>query len=118
MAVKFTDMDFLRQDPTFQSRVRAGIVQGSIAVGTESDTVPYHRERATYTVQIMNSPDAFVPLFSGACATDSGVINAATANGTVTLTSGNAATQAALVTDAQITTAITNVFNAFFRRPA
>lgn len=119
MAILLTDTDFLRNDPTFQVRVRSSIIQGSVTVGTENpDTVPYHRERATYTVQIMNNPDAFVPLFASAVATDTGVLNAATATGTVNLTAANASTRAALVTDTQINTAVANVFNAFFRRPA
>ena len=116
MAVKFTDMDFLRQDPTFGTRVRAGMIQGAVAVGNEDPrTVAFHDKRAAYVAQVMNAPDTFMPLFASACATDSGVINAATANGTVSITSlAIAATQAAVVTDAQITTAIGNVFNAFF----
>lgn len=119
MAVQFTDMDALRQDPTFQSRVRAAMIQGAVSIGNENpDTVPYHRERATYTTQIINNPDAFIPLFTGAVVTDTGLLNAATSNGTIPITSSNAAARAAAVTDAQISTALGNVFNAFFRRPA
>jgi len=44
---------------------------------------------------------------------DTNVLNAATQNGTVALTTGNVATQAALVTDAILTTAIATAFNYF-----
>lgn len=119
MAVQFTDMDALRSDATFQARIRTAMVQGCVTIGNENpDTVPYHRERVTYTAQVINAPDAFVPLFANAIVTDSGVINAATSNGTIAITGANAAARAAVVTDAQISTALGNVFNAFFRRPA
>lgn len=118
MAVQFTDMDALRQDATFQSRIRAAMIQGCVTIGNEADSTGYHRERVTYTAQVINSPDSFVPLFTNAIATDSGVINAATANGTIAITGANAAARAAVVTDVQISTALGNVFNAFFRRPA
>jgi len=116
MAVQFTDMDALRQDATFIARVRAAIVQGSVSVGNEDPrAVPFHSQRAAYVAQIMNASDnSFATLFANACATDSGVINAATANGTTAITSANAAARAALVTDAQITAAVANVFNSFF----
>jgi len=118
MAVQFSDMDALRSDSAFQGRIRAAMIQGCVTIGNEADSTGYHRERVTYTAQVINSPDSFVPLFANAIATDSGVINAATSNGTVAITAANAATRAAVVTDAQISTALGNVFNAFFRRPA
>lgn len=119
MAIQFTDMDALRLDPTFVLRVRSAMVQGCVTIGNENpDTTPYHRERATYTSQVINSPDSFTTLFAAAIATDSGVINAATSSGTIAITGANAAARAAVVTDAQISTGLANVFNAFFRRPA
>lgn len=119
MAASLKDMDTLRQNPSFQARIRAAIIQGSITVGNENpDTTPYHRERVTYTAQVMNAPDTFAPLFASAAATDTTIINQATANGTVTLTTTNYDAQQALVTDAAINSAVGTQFNAFFRRPA
>lgn len=118
MAATLKDMDTLRQNVIFQGRVRASIISGSIAVGNEGDTVAYHRERATYCSQVMNSPDSFAPLFAGAVATDATVIGLATQAGTVALTTANTDAQQALVTDAAINSAVGTQFNAFFRRPA
>jgi|SRR6185369_9266810 len=118
MAVQFSDMDALRADATFKNRIRMAMVQGCVTIGNEADSTGYHRERVTYTAQVINNPEAFVDLFTNAISTDSGVINAATSNGTIAITAANAAARAAAVTDAQINTAISNVFNAFFRRPA
>jgi hypothetical protein len=59
-----------------------------------------------------------VALFSNTVANDTNVINDATAAGTVVLTSGNRATQQALVTDAHIDLAIASSFNSFIREPA
>lgn len=69
----------------------------------------YHRERQTYAVQILNSPDQFVDLFSSTVATDMTVIADATAGGTV---------QQSNVTDQHIANAIGGQFNSFFRTPA
>ena len=119
MAVQFTDMDALRLAPTFILRVRAAMVQGCVTIGNESsDTVNFHKERVTYTAQVINNPDNFTALFAAAIATDAGVIGAATAAGTVAITGANAEARQAIVTDAQISTGLANVFNAFFRRPA
>lgn len=116
MAVQFTDMDALRQDAVFKTRTRAAMIQGSIAIGNEDPrtTTGSHLARVRYTAQIMNNPDAFAQLFVDAIVTDNGVINAATSNGTISITGANAAARAAVVTDAQISTALANVFNAFF----
>ncbi len=119
MPATYKDMDILRQNTTFQGRVRAAIISGSITVGNEnSDTTPYHRERVSYCSQIMNNPDAFAPLFASAAATDATVISLATGNGSVVLDGTNAETRQALITDAAITSAVGTQFNAFFRRPA
>jgi len=66
----------------------------------------------------MNAPDTFKILFAMNVANDASVIADATVNGTVVLTTGNVATQAALVTDAHMDTAISGEFNAYFRTPA
>lgn len=118
MAASRSDMYLLSQDATFQNRVRAAMISASVAIKNEAITVSFHRERETYCVGILNSPDTYKALFAGTVATDSLVIADATAAGTVVLTGGNAATQAALVTDAHIDSAISSQFNSFFRTPA
>jgi hypothetical protein len=118
MATSRSDMNVLSTDPGFQNRVRASLISASISITTESRTTAFHRERETYAVAILNSPDSFKLLFANSVATDASVISDATQVGTVVLTSGNVATQAALITDAHIDNAIAGQFNSFFRTPA
>lgn len=115
----YNDKQLLSSDVTFQNRVRQAMMAGCTAVKNESPvTVPFHRERETYVVGIMNQPDVFKLLFAYACASDSLCIGDATVGGTVPLTTGNVQAQAALVTDAHIDTALGANFNTFFRTPA
>lgn len=118
MATSRSDMYILSQEATFQNRVRASMIAASISITTEADSVSYHRERQTYAVAVINSPDTFKLLFANTAATDATVIGAATQAGTVVLTAGNVAAQQALVGDAAIDNAISGQFNSFFRRPA
>lgn len=117
MAVSLNDMDVLRQNSLFKARVRAALVEGSVTVAGEAWSVPFHRERANYVAQIIADPDNYVDQFSGAIATQTTVINAATQTGTVALTGANIETQQAVVTDNQIRSALGSVFNTFFRTP-
>lgn len=94
------------------------MLAASIAITTEAWTVAFHRERQTQAVGILNNPDSFKVLFASTVATDANVISDATQVGTVALTTGNVATQAALVTDAHIDAAVSAQFNSFFRTPA
>ena len=119
MAVSYSDMDALRQDAAFKARVRAAIVKGCVTIGIEDPrTVADHRERTSFTTQVINNPDSFLQSLVDAIVTDSVVINAATSNGTIAITGANAAARGAVVTDANIDTSLNTVFNAFFRRPA
>jgi len=118
MTASRSDMNFLSSDSGFQGRVRASMLWTCIAITTEAWSVPFHRERQTYAVAVLNNPDAFKPLFANTVATDASVISDATAAGTVVLSAGNVAAQAALVTDAHIDNAISSQFNSFFRTPA
>lgn len=118
MAASRSDMNILSGDAGFIGRVRASMIATSIAITTEAWTVAFHRERQTYAVAILNQPDIFKALFANSVATDASVISDATQAGTVVLTSGNVAAQAALVTDAHIDAAISGQFNSFFRTPA
>lgn len=118
MATTFKDMDILRGDTVFQGRVRAALISICVAIMNEAWSTAFHRERSSYASQILNAPDSFVPIFASSVSTDSTVIGDATQAGTVALTTGNVATQAALVTDAHISSAISGQFNSFFRTPA
>lgn len=118
MAVTYNDKFQLAQDSTFQNRVRTSLIAACISIKNEGAGVAFHRERETYLVSVMNSPDSYKVLFANAVATDASVINDATATGTVALTGANVAAQQANVTDAHIDTAIASQFNSFFRTPA
>lgn len=118
MSASRSDQNLLSGDAGFIGRVRASLVSTAVAITTEARTVAFHRERETYAVAVLNAPDTFKTLFANSAATDTSVISDATAAGTVVLTAGNVATQAALVTDAHIDAAISGQFNSFFRTPA
>ena len=112
-----SDMTILASDQGFISRVQASLIAGCVGVSGEAWTIPFHRERQTYAVAVMNDPGSYAPLFANMTATDTNVINDATENGTVVLTEGNVAAQAALVKDGDIDQAVRCNFNAFFRTP-
>ena len=65
----------------------------------------------------MVSPETYKVLFADMIATDANVLADATQAGTVALTSGNVATQAALVTDAHMDAAVSSEFNTFLVLP-
>jgi len=117
MAASLSDMNFLSTDTGFQNRIRAQMLVTAVAVMFEAWTVAFHRERQTFAVQVINSPDSYKLIFANTVATDANVISDATVAGTVLLTAGNTAAQAALVTDAHISTAVTGQWNNFFRTP-
>jgi hypothetical protein len=116
-------MYLLSTDTGFQNRVRAAIEQAAVGVANEGWAVPFHRERATFAAQILNTPTGgaggpdYTVLFARAMANDPNIVAGATENGTVVLTTGNLAAQAALVSDAAISNAISACFNSFFRVP-
>jgi hypothetical protein len=112
------DQKLLATDATFLGRVQAGLIGVSNTIAVEGWGVPFHRERATFAAQVLNNPSAYAQLFANVLATDTNCISDATQAGTVPLTSGNVATQAALVTDAHISAACGNYYNSFFRCPA
>jgi len=122
MAVSENDKYWLGQSPVFQHHVSASLMRACIAIQTENPaTTVFHRERETYIAQILASQTALndaVIRHSFAAATDTNIINDATVNGTVPLTStATGDTGAALVTDAHLDAAIDGQFNTFFRTP-
>ncbi len=93
------------------------MIAASIAIYNEGWSIAFHRERQALAVGIMTAPDTWKPLFANGAATDSNCVSDATQAGTVALTGGNVATQAALVTDAHIDAAVSGQFNCFARTP-
>ena len=121
MAASVHDQYVLSTDTTFQNRVQSSLLAACVAISNEGWSIPFHRERATFCAQILTntvSPNPYVTMFTNSVSTDANVIGDATQNGTVVLTSGNVAAQAALVSDAHIATAIASQFNSFIREPA
>ena len=114
----FKDMAVLATDPTFLSRVQSAMLTYCGVVASEGWTVAFHRERQTFGAAVVNSPSVYAPLFCNIVASNLICANEATVNGTVALTSGNVATQAALVLDTDISNAIASQFNSFFRTPS
>jgi hypothetical protein len=115
----YNDQQILAGDPTFQNRVRQSLIFYCTTVSAESPTtVPFHRERGTFAVAVMNQPDVYKVIISQAVAINGSVIGDATVAGATPLTSGNVAAQAALVTDAHIDAVIALIFNSFFRTPS
>lgn len=117
MAASYSDQQFLAADTTFQNRIRQALITACNSIKNEAVTTAFHREREAFLVGVINSPDNYKVIVAQSAATNSSVISDATVSGTVPLTGGNASTQAALVTDAHIDTAIAANFNSFFRTP-
>ena len=109
----YLDQANLANDPSFKARVQAAMIGGALTIQGEASTVAGHYRRVSLSVLILNNPAAYAALFVQSVATDPSVISDATAAGTVTITAGNAATQAALVTDAHILSALNNQINSF-----
>lgn len=108
------DQAILGNDPTFIQRVRTAIIGAAIAISNESTGTAFHPQRDSVAVNVLASPDSWKSIFAASVATQTAVINDATQNGTVTLTSTNSAQQAALVLDADINTAVSAIWNSFF----
>ncbi len=117
MAASLNDQFLLSSDPGFQGRVRTAMLVQATNVMFEAFTVAFHRERQTFAVQVLNSPDTYKELFANTVANDANIIADATVGGTVVLTPSNLVAQAALVTDAHIQSAATGQWNNFFRTP-
>ena len=111
--MSLNDQYILSTDPTFLQRVRSSVIASAVAVSTEGPTA-LHTQRAMQAANALVSPDAWKVNFANAISTNTTVINQATSNSTITLTAGNVAAQAALVTDANINAAVSATWNSFF----
>lgn len=110
----------LSQDSVFQQRVQAALLTACVNIGNEGWTVVFHRERSFFAQQILSATSnqaGYFTLFANSVATDPTCLSDATQNATVTLTAGNRAAQAALITDAHINNAVSAQFNTFIREP-
>lgn len=117
MAASRADSAILLTDATFQNRIKESLEAACQAVATEGFGVPFHRERQKFLTQVVQAPETFKTLFATLAATDTSVLADATQGGTVALTTGNVAAQAALVTDAHLDAAISGEFNTFIVEP-
>lgn len=112
-----SDSSFLATDTLFQNRVKEAMAATCISIANETFAVANHKKRADFCSTILFAPETYKVLFSVTVATDVTVLNQATTNGTIVLTAGNVAGQAALVTDNNIDNAISSEFNAFLQLP-
>ena len=117
MAASYSDKYILSTDQTFGNRVLQAILAACGNIGSEGFGVAFHRERQRFVAQVLANPLFYKNIWVGIVAGDTTVIADATQNGTVVLTAGNVATQAALVTDAHIDNSIASTFNNFFLTP-
>jgi hypothetical protein len=118
-----SDQQLLASDTTFMARVTESLITTCNAIASEaiSTTMPVwlHIKRSNQCALMVQPTNlaAWHVIVAQMVATDSACINDATVAGTVSLTSGNVAAQAALVTDAHIGTAISSQFNMLLTVP-
>lgn len=117
MAASRNDMYQLAQSTPFQNRVQASLLAACVAISNEGWTIPFHRERASFAMNVLTTPSIYVPLFANSVATDPTVIADATQSGTVSLTGANRDSQGALVTDAHLDSAVASQYNSYIREP-
>lgn len=106
----YIDQYNLCQSGLFKSRVREAAIKITFDIYNEGPSNPtnLHANRAAFASRFLASPDSFVPALACSVATNGTV---ATAAGTVT--TANADTQQALVTDQNIYDAISSQWNAY-----
>ena len=116
MAASLNDSFVLGGYVDFQNRVQSALLQQCATVVGEGLSVNNHTQRMDLVHRIIGSElslTAYTHLFAWVAGISTACVNQATANGTVTLTGSNIQTQTALVSDANIQTAVANAFNAF-----
>lgn len=124
-AQTLSDEALLATDPTFQSRVHAAMLQYAVTISSEGAGVSMHPQRDAIAVQVLtDTTGQWVQRFASAVAAQPSIAASADANGGTALTpnvcsgtpqtcTGNLSTQAALVPDSAIISAITNGWNVF-----
>lgn len=118
-AASHNDSAVLSTDTTYQNRVQESALALCVQTVVSEDprTVVNHKQRAAFCQLVVSAPATFKVLFAATTATDTTVLADATQAGTVALTTGNVAAQAALVTDAHIDNAVAAEFNTFLVLP-
>lgn len=86
----------LSQTQAFIDRVRAAMMEATIAISNEADTTAFHEKRVRLAAQVAADPSTEAARFTEAVASDDAVATAA----------GSPSPDHTLVTDAQIDTAI------------
>jgi hypothetical protein len=117
--MSLNDSAVLSVNVMFQNRVQMAMIAACIAIASELTSVLWHEHRVELVHAILSSPTSvnnYTTMFSQTAATDSTVLGDATVGGTVALTTANAATQQALITDAHINAAVSGQFYAFAQR--
>lgn len=122
MPASLSDEAFLGNDTVFQGRVQEAMITTGENIQSEAitvGTISSHIARSHFVANILQpgTIDQWKIVMSRSVAADASCIADATAAGTVVLTAANTAAQAALVTDAHISTALSGLFNAFFTLP-
>lgn len=112
------DMATIATDTVFGNRVFMSLIQFCTNVvpgeSITSSSVQLHVARKNYASAVLNSPNAYKPLFVNAAAANQTVANDATAAATVVgLTPTALATATLLCTDTDINNAVAAAFNAF-----
>lgn len=117
-AASYSDAAVLSGDATYQNRVQESLLKYCTqTIVSEGISVLWHKQRATFCSLVVGAPASYKSLFAATTAVDTTVLSDATQAGTVVLTTGNVAAQAALVTDAHIDNAVSAEFNAFLIVP-
>ena len=114
------DIALLAGNPVFVSRTSAALVGTCLNITNEAittNTQILHQRRASLAqnilTQLVANPTAWPASMALAAATNPTVISDATAGGTVVLTTANATTQQALVTDSDLNNAVSAAFNSY-----
>jgi hypothetical protein len=110
------DSAVLGVELTFRGRVQAAMLAACVAIANEGIAVVNHAARLQLVHSILSSPSNlsnYAQMFELSVATDTAVLNLATATGTVPLTTGNVVAQQALATDTAITNAVNAQFNSY-----
>jgi hypothetical protein len=123
-AASHNDSAVLSTDTTYQNRVKVALVAACVNISAEVITgltgatpIAVHLKRANYCATVLAAPDSFKVLFALTVATDANVLADATQGGTVALTAGNVAAQAALTTDPHLDAAVAGQLPAYLAVP-
>ncbi len=110
------DSSILGVNTAFVGRVQSALLLACTNVMSEGATASLHIPRVALVHQILANPSNltnYTNMFALSAAVDATVWSDATVAGATPLTTGNATTQQALVTDGHINNAVSAAFNAY-----